>query len=389
MFRKHSQPRLAARQRGYTLIEAGFAIVIATVIAAAGMTVVSKKADTMRVEKAQQEMKQWLEASMQYRRDTGAWPANTAALTAGNYMPSTSVNGPFGGAYTVAPVAGNARVRVTYNALETKFANLISASLPLANVTGTTVTGEVVVPGAESAHDALLPRDGSRAMTGNLNMGGNSISNASTIEANSWLRTPGYMQADLFYDYYNSGYYMRPRSVSRMNEVHADRVYGFSDIRTPILYDYDNTGYYTDPSYISNMNYVWAASDMRAPRFYDQNNTNYYLDPASMSRVNDFRVDGLYDYGKGAWHAQAVHHVYSSGHGDYIPKPSCAQGTPQIFTAVSSMSQNGTANPIGGVQTFPEDVGGGYWRVYMHLYTADGLMGPAYPYGQILVITKC
>src|SRR6185437_178799 len=157
---KHGRPHAAGtrRQGGYTLIEAGLAIALATIVAAAGLTVISTRADGFRVEKAQQEMKLWLEAGMQYRRDTGNWPPDTSTLTSGNYMPATAVNGPFGGAYSVAPSAGNARLRVTYDATQLKFANQISASLPLANVTGTVVYGEVVVPGAEIAHDALLPR---------------------------------------------------------------------------------------------------------------------------------------------------------------------------------------------------------------------------------------
>jgi len=385
MFRK-SMVGPRQRQGGYTLIEAGFAIVIATIIAGAGITVVSKRGDTLRVEKAQQEMKQWLEASMQYRRDTGAWPASTTVLTTGNYMPASAVAGPFGGNYSVAPVSGNARLRVSYTATETRFANLISASLPLASVSGNTVNGEVVVPGAESSHDALLPRDGSRAMTGNLNMGGNSITGAANISATGYIYTPSYMQADLFYDAYNSGYYVRPRSVSRMNEVHADRVYGFADIRSPIFYDYNNTGYYVDPSYYSYMNGMYAAI------IYDHN-TNYFLDADATSRMNRVEVyGGLYDYAKGVSNDQAVHTVQSLNHGDWIAKPACYSGhSPRIYTAVQNAAVGAYSDALGGIQTYAADLYNGYWQVYMHIYRAGSgtPVGPSGGYGKILAFTKC
>lgn len=378
-------------QQGYTLIEAGFAVAIATIIAAAGMTVVSKKADGFRVEKAQQEMKQWLEASMQYRRDTGNWPANAAALTSGNYMPAAAVNGPFGGTYSVAPIAGNARVRVSYNATQVKFANMISASLPLAGVTGTTVTGEVVVPGAETAHDGLLPRDGSRPMTGALNMNGNHINNVANISGSGNWVTSGYQQANVFYDYYNSAYYVQPRGVSRLNEVHADRVYGFADIRTPILYDYNDTNYYVDPNNSSVFRYVYAYGDVRSYMFYDLNDYSYYLDPNGNSRMYGVYANVFYDYTKGVYNDQAVHNVYSVGSGGSVPKPACYGGhTPTIYTAVSNVSDNATANAIGGVQTYAVDLGGS-WSVRMRVYTVGNpsFTEPSWPYGKIVAFTKC
>ena len=379
------------QQAGYTLIEAGFAIALASLIAAAGLTAVSKRADGFRVEKAQQEMKLWLEASLQYRRDNGSWPANTSTLTSANYMPAAAVNGPFGGTYSVAPSAGNTRLRVTYDATQTKFANLISASLPLANVTGTAVYGEVVVPGAESAHDALLPRDGSRPMVGTLNMNGNQIANAGNITGSGNWVTSGYMQANVFYDYYNSGYYVQPRGVSRLSEVQADRVYGFSDIRTPILYDYNDTSYYVDPNNSSVFNYVYARGDVRATMMYDLNDYSYYLDPNGGSRLNGVYVNAFYDYTKGVYNDQAVHHVYAVGNGDTVSKPSCYGGhTARIYLAVSSASDNATASPMGGVQTYAQD-NGGYWTVFMRLYVV-GQATPTTPsstYGKMLAFTKC
>lgn len=77
---------------------------------------------------------------------------------------------------------------------------------------------------------------------------------------NSWLyRLYSYdIRSDIFYDRNNTSYYVDPASSSRVNEVQADRVYGFSDIRSPIFYDYNNTSYYIDPNSTSRMNVVNA-----------------------------------------------------------------------------------------------------------------------------------
>jgi len=60
----------------------------------------------------------------------------------------------------------------------------------------------------------------------------------------------------IYYDADNLGYYVDPNGTSRMNEVQADRVYGFADIRSPIFYDYNDTGYYADPNGGSRMNLI-------------------------------------------------------------------------------------------------------------------------------------
>jgi hypothetical protein len=51
------------------------------------------------------------------------------------------------------------------------------------------------------------------------------------------------------------------------------------------IVDWDNTGYYIDPNSISRINRI-DADDLRADIFYDRNNTGYYVDPASTSNMN-------------------------------------------------------------------------------------------------------
>jgi len=101
------------------------------------------------------------------------------------------------------------------------------------------------------------------------------------------------------YDMDNTGYYIDLNNTTRANEIQANRVYGFSDIRSPIFYDYNNTGYYVDPASTSRINYgvfdnVYSYGWMQAPIFYDSNNNGYYLDPASTSVLNAVYANGFY-----------------------------------------------------------------------------------------------
>lgn len=81
-----------------------------------------------------------------------------------------------------------------------------------------------------------------------------------TWQNNHYSGTGGEEYATIYYDTNNAAYYADPTGTSRMNEIQADRVYGFADIRSPIFYDYNNTGYYADPASTSVFNQINAWS---------------------------------------------------------------------------------------------------------------------------------
>ena len=331
-------------QQGFTLVEAGFALVIATLLAAAGLSVVATKAQSIKLDRASTEINAVLQAGMAYYRDNNAWPTSTSALISGNYLPSTATTGPWGNAYTVSVV--NGRLQVSYDTTQTSYANIVAASLPFASVSGTVVSGQVVVPGAELISNALLPRDGSRPMTGALNMGGQSITSANAISASGAVTTTSYMQAGTFYDAANSAYYVQPSGASRVNQLYAS-----------IIYDLDNPG--------------------------------YYLDPNGTSVTNTLNTAFLYDRTKGVYNDQAVHTVSIQSSGDIVSKPTCYSGhSPQIYVAPAAYSMNGTASPIGGVQTWAVDEGSA-WQVNLLIYVGSGAYTPSSEYGKILVMTNC
>jgi len=123
-----------------------------------------------------------------------------------------------------------------------------------------------------------------------------SVAEADTLQSvtDRGRSTTQNLQSPRFEDRDSSSYYLDPASSSRVNEVQADRVYGFNDIRSPIFYDYNNTGYYADPASNSWL-YRLYSYDIRSSIFYDLDNTGYYTDPASTSRLNAVNADSIVD----------------------------------------------------------------------------------------------
>lgn len=137
-----------------------------------------------------------------------------------------------------------------------------------------------------------------------------------------------YMQADVFYDRYNAGYYLQPRGTNRLNYIVADNTltYGNSDVngesraalfrdrfdgnfyvdpngwtvlnlmQVSRIWDRDNTGYNLD---LDNSSYFNAlnSNNSYAYTFWDRNNTAFYMDPSGNSRVSAIYADYLYSYG--------------------------------------------------------------------------------------------
>lgn len=319
-------------QAGFTLMEMTLVMAVMIGIAVVALPKIQQETDHLLVDKATEEMRMWLEAGMAYYRDTGSWPGDTSVLVTGGYMPSGSATGPWGSSYTLAPAAG--RLQITYDAGEQKFAERISAELPLASVAGSVVTAEIVVPGTELVHDALLPRDGSRPMTGTLDMAGNDIADAGTVNANTFDAS--------------------------------------NEIVTPIMRDKDDTSYHVKPSGWSRMNNINIDGSGGQGIYLNMPDTNGNGTPDA------FWLDtGLIRY------AGVVNH------GSYIDKPDCAHGSPQIFVSPMAFSPNSTGEAIGAVQSYAWSISGQQWRVGLRILTSGGWVYPNSTYGKITVQTKC
>lgn len=114
---------------------------------------------------------------------------------------------------------------------------------------------------------------------------------------NGALVSDSYMQADVFYDRYNSGYYLQPRGGNRLNYVVADNTltYGNSvtngEVQGSFFRDRNNGNFYVDPNGTS------VQRDIYTNIIHDRNDPRYYINPNRNSRINNVYADYLYSYG--------------------------------------------------------------------------------------------
>ena len=86
-------------------------------------------------------------------------------------------------------------------------------------------------------------------------------------------------QTPIMYDYNNTGYYVDGNGTSRLNIINADLLRSYGGAYADIYYDNGDTNFYVRPRSVSIMN------DVRASIFYDRDNTGFYTNPASGTRL--------------------------------------------------------------------------------------------------------
>jgi len=110
---------------------------------------------------------------------------------------------------------------------------------------------------------------------------------------------------------------------------------------------------------------------------------------------NDIQnADDVYSSTKQRWMGQSVQDAVQGGDGLVVAKPTCPNGSPQIFTAPAAFSDNGAGLPLIGVQTYAVD-NGTSWTVHLVVTTQNAAgtgatqVTPSATYGQILALAKC
>ena len=312
-------------QGGFTLLEMSLVLLVMAAIAIPATEGIKQQVRKLKLERGAREMVAIQEAGLRYYQDNGSWPANITTLVNTNYLPAGSTVSPWGSAYTTSASGNNFTVSVNTDA--NAQATRLQSRLPFTSTTNRTVRSTVGIPGTETAHLALTPRDGSRAWTGSHNAGGNSLTNMNTasavrvnasneVTASNRMRSPRFedsnntafaidpaststvnridatsqMRAPIVYDSNNTGYYSDPSGTSRFYHLQA-----LNQLRTPLIYDQDDTSYYLNPNGTSNVRHLFATNQVRANIFYDLNNTAYYMQPRAVSIMNDVRASIFYD----------------------------------------------------------------------------------------------
>ncbi|MBA3661305.1 MAG: prepilin-type N-terminal cleavage/methylation domain-containing protein [Gammaproteobacteria bacterium] len=144
-------------QTGFTLIELLLVMVIISIIIFASISYVQQQAESTRIARASAQMQQILNAGLSYYVDNGKWPATIDTDLKGKYLPSTTLNNPWGQIYQIYsyPTTNASNPRLLYVYTTIPVANSTSASaaaaakaiaglLPFGYVTASTATPPAV-----------------------------------------------------------------------------------------------------------------------------------------------------------------------------------------------------------------------------------------------------
>lgn len=127
-----------------------------------------------QADKSAEIFKSVVAACMAYRQDNGSFPSSISELVP-NYLSSQAETNAWGKAYSIEQSDDN--IIVSNTAISAKTAGFMAASIPLATVTGYTVSATYGRPGTEPALENLVRRDGTTSLTSEWDVGGYGISN--------------------------------------------------------------------------------------------------------------------------------------------------------------------------------------------------------------------
>ncbi len=180
---------------GYSLVELMLVLGVLAVVAAYTYPGIQREMEERAVGNTAHGIRMLAELALQYHADQTAWPADPAEIERHFSLAGFLHNrNGFGFPYTLRPGGGGTLQIVTETDTDGQAIALRALTRPLAGGSGEEVVVTVPAPSADQIHDALLPRDGSRPMTGDLDLNGGDIRNAGNVNTRD-LTSTGRMMA--------------------------------------------------------------------------------------------------------------------------------------------------------------------------------------------------
>jgi prepilin-type N-terminal cleavage/methylation domain-containing protein len=145
--------------KGFTLIELLLVMAIMSSILVAILGYTTQRSDEMRRDRAVMQVQQILSAGLAYYVNIGAWPDEIKDLQDGSYLPSGTMNNPWGLAYAIkSPAFTNAPTFSICSSMTGKnsyaAATIIAGRLPMASVVDGSVITTTTPPPAPPAPPA-------------------------------------------------------------------------------------------------------------------------------------------------------------------------------------------------------------------------------------------
>jgi len=355
------------KQSGFTLAELTVVLAVISILTVSLTPNFTQKIRENKSSRTAQEIAYIIEAAHQYVSANSKWPdqasscagAFTTLQGAGqlqgmdNKSPWYDATNNPTGVYTTSCTSSEFKVSVDSN---TDWAGYIANYLPATTVSGKTTTTTAPLPSSVPALLGLLPLDGSRAMTGDLDMGTKSIKNATDVAASTVTASTSISTATLT----ASGNITSSGTVSGATVTSSGNITASGTV---------------SGSTLSSSGSITAAGSVTATGDINSSSGNVY--------GND-----TYIRGKGVWAATSIHDAQMLWNNATISKPSCPHGSAQIFLAPAMASANSSGESMGAIQTWADN-NGSYWTVHLRVLTKSGWTYPNSTYGRIAVFTKC
>ena len=182
------------RQAGYSVLELVIVLSVLTLLTIQFVPLQDEYTETAAENYTTRGLYELANGAKAFYVESGssAWPADLSTLLDAGFIPgysSTSsrrFNNGFGNEYQLASVGDS--LEITTSVADSSNAQAIASSWgPLARyeVATNQVTVTVLRPGYEISHDALLTRDGSRPMIGDLDMQDSNVLNGDAVYSQS------------------------------------------------------------------------------------------------------------------------------------------------------------------------------------------------------------
>ncbi len=177
------------RQRGYTLVEMALVLALLAMIAGYTYPALQRQLERRAVQNTATGIGSFGQLALQYHALEKHWPDDLDTLLQhfslqGNFR---NRNG-FGRVYQLDVTAGGQLAVRTRTDTREQALSLQRLTRPLSVAQGTSVTVSFPPPGSEEAHLALLPRDGSRPMLGDLDLNRRAVHNLSALSTTGTAR---------------------------------------------------------------------------------------------------------------------------------------------------------------------------------------------------------
>lgn len=184
------------KERGFTVFELMIVLMVMSILVGPFVFQEIRKFEQDRIEIAVAEINDLFQSAQNYAAEQDSqWPSEAdncasaiTTLNTANYLQGFSLRSPFGTNLSTSCTTGDGkRFMVSIDAVSAGNAEVLKSYLPSSTVSGNLVTVSVPMPAAIPALKHLLPLDGSRPMTGDLEMDNNNILNANQIETETVL----------------------------------------------------------------------------------------------------------------------------------------------------------------------------------------------------------